>query len=343
MIESWLKVPGGSTRIVIGNELGGIRAFFPTDSLVVVTDEIVARHHAATLAGLDVLRLPPGEEGKTLSAVEVLYQEFSALKLARDTVVIAFGGGAVSDCAGFAAATYLRGVRFAIWATTLLSQADAALGGKNGVNLGSFKNLVGTIRQPELCVFDVAMLGTLPEEDFRCGFAEIIKHGLIADAELVRELEEHRDAALARDSDTLVRLVAQSARIKKDIVERDEKESGERRLLNFGHTVGHALELALGSPHGQAVALGMVEEARLALRRGVLTAEDLARIERLLEAYGLATKRPSAALSSAVERDKKRVGDDILAPLLRGIGCATVERLPLTDFHGTPPGARGGV
>lgn len=332
MIESWLSAGTGSTRIVVGKSLGGMASFYPDERVTIVTDETLLGLYGPMLKPFDVIVLPSGETGKSLGHVERLYEEFCARKLTRESLVVAFGGGAVSDCVGFAAATYLRGLRLSIFATTLLAQADAAIGGKNGVNLGGYKNLVGTIRQPELCVFDVEYLLSLAEREFRGGFAEIIKHAVIADAELFSELENRAARALERDLGTLEYLVAQSVRIKSKVVQEDENESDARRLLNFGHTIGHSVELQSGLPHGEAVAIGMVREARLCVARGTLISSDCNRIEDVIRSYGLPTDTGSSISLSAIERDKKRTGDQIQAPILRGIGLSGVVRVPLSEF-----------
>ena len=279
---------------------------------------ILARHGQPVRQGLDragfqvtVVELPEGESAKT---VEVAGRGWDALLdagLDRGSTVVALGGGAVGDLAGFVAATYMRGVNFVQVPTTLLGQVDASIGGKTAVDHPKAKNLIGAFHQPRLVLVDPAVLTTLPDREFRSGLAEVIKHGIVLDAAYFADLEVSCGPLLARDIDTLTRVVAGSCRLKAHVVERDEQEAELRAVLNYGHTIGHAVEAATAFArwtHGEAVALGIAAEARLAERLGMASASTTERQIAMLRAVGLPVRSSGAAPSSVMEalgRDKK--------------------------------------
>jgi 3-dehydroquinate synthase len=246
----------------------------------------------------------------------------------RSTWIVGIGGGIVCDIAGFVAATTLRGLPLALAPTTLLAQADAAVGGKNGVNVRGYKNMAGTIRQPRFVLSDLAVLQTLPPAELRCGFAEIIKAAAVADAGLFEFLERHADALGRFDPGLMAQAVAGAVRIKTAVVGGDEDDRGERKILNFGHTLGHALEKVERVPHGFAVAAGMSLAADISVRRGLLSETEAQRLNRLLLSFGLPTRiRRRMKLKKILEAitvDKKRDGESIAVILLRGIGRAVI-------------------
>ena len=253
----------------------------------------------------------------------------------RSWFILGIGGGIVCDVAGFLASIYMRGVRFGFVPTTLLAQVDASVGGKNGVNLDGYKNMLGVFNQPEFVLCDPEYISSLEEEDLACGLAEVIKHAAIADLDLFSFLEVNQQAVLAREPQALQRLVLDSVRIKAGVVSQDEKESGLRRVLNFGHTLGHALEKVTGISHGRAVSQGMVAAAELSVRKGFLSAADCARLTALLSAYNLPTELQTEPgyLIQALARDKKREGDDVHFVLLQELGQAVVQTLPLSEVE----------
>ena len=288
--------------------------------VVLVSDPIIAQLHAdavlrgLTAAGFDVgqVAVPEGEQAKRLDVASDLWDRLLDLGCDRSSTVVALGGGAVGDLAGFAAATYMRGMNFVQVPTTLLAQVDASIGGKTAIDHPQGKNLIGAFHQPRMVIVDPAVLTTLPEREFRSGLAEVVKHGIVLDAAYFRDLEADVPALLARDLPTLDRVVAGSCRLKAQVVERDEQEAELRWVLNYGHTIGHALEAATGFErwaHGEAVSLGIVAEARLAERLGIAGPETTERQRRLLSAVGLPVKGlavdPGAVLQ-ALSRDKKR-------------------------------------
>jgi 3-dehydroquinate synthase len=295
--------------------------------VALVSDTTVAPLHAArvhaALAPRTVIRIevPAGEAHKTLVTAATVLDRLVEARLDRDTTVLALGGGMVGDLAGFAAATYLRGIAWIQLPTSLLAMVDAAVGGKTGVNHGAGKNLIGAFHQPRAVLADLDWLATLPEREYRAGLAEVIKYGVALDAAFLTWLESALDALLARDPGALEHAVARCCALKAAVVAADEREAGERRLLNLGHNFGHALETALGHGtwlHGEAVAAGLVMEARLAVALGTYDAADVTRLIALLARAGLPVAAPAgmtlAALRPLLEHDKKnRAGQLVFA------------------------------
>lgn len=303
--------------------------------------------------------VPQGEASKGLAELETLYHRFACMRLDRRSVVVALGGGVIGDLAGFAAATYLRGLDFVQIPTTLLAQVDASVGGKTAIDLPMGKNLVGAFHQPRLVVADVHTLRTLPAHELRSGLAEVVKYGVIADAALFAALERDAERVIVGDPEVLTPLVVRSCEIKADVVRQDPREQGLRAILNYGHTVGHALETVLGYgviTHGAAVAIGMSAAAWLSVRLGLLDADEARRQDALLrrlglpclallrqggepEAWGILTdrgvtplNRPSIpALMEAMLLDKKTVGGRLRFVLANSIGSVEVREVAAED------------
>ncbi len=316
----------GDSKIMVGGGLDQLPALVGARQAVVVTDAAVSRLYGHLFPLADTIEIGSGEGVKTLETVRSLYEAFMAREMDRGGCVVGIGGGIVCDITGFAAATYLRGVDFGFVPTTLLAQVDAAMGGKNGVNFGGYKNMVGCFRQPRFVLSDVAFLKTLPPGELSCGFAEIIKHALIGSRRMFALLENRHREALALEPSVLETLVWDSVTIKGGIVNRDEREGGERRKLNFGHTFGHAIEAAAGVPHGHAVSAGMMIAAQMSADRNLLTRQDVRRIFRLLEAMDLPTAIDVSPerMAAGLRRDKKRAAGSIAMVLLEDIGRAVV-------------------
>lgn len=306
--------------------------------VVVVTNPVVGELVLASAlaevrsAGLscEAAMVPDGEEHKTVETWQGLVKALLALKVDRNTVVLGLGGGVTGDIAGFAAATVLRGVPFVLVPTSLLAMVDSAVGGKTGVNTGQGKNLVGAFHQPRLVWIPVRCLETLPVVERTAGLAEGVKHGAVADASFFEWCEVHAVDLRRGHPAALAELVAQSVRIKAALVAEDEKEQGRRVLLNFGHTVGHALEGALGPGtlrHGHCVALGMVAEARGNVAAGRLDVRAADRLEALLSEAGCPAGAPAVPLARLIDvsrMDKKRAGGKLRAPSLVALGSAEV-------------------
>ena len=302
----------------------------------VITDSNVGKHFAkAALKSLSasgfepvLISVPAGEKSKRIAVVENCYDQLAAHRLERKSFIVALGGGVVGDLAGFVAATYLRGIPFVQVPTTLLAQVDSSVGGKTGVNLKAGKNLVGAFYQPQLVLCDLDTLKTLPKREFISGLAEVIKYGVIYDTILFAQLERNLPKLLQRDAATLATVIARCCEIKADVVGQDETESGLRAILNFGHTIGHAIENSSGYGkflHGEAIAIGQVAAARLSQKILGLPSGDAERIEKLFVCAGLPVKiRLNAALRkklfAAMLLDKKVSGGEVKFVLAKKIG-----------------------
>lgn len=324
-----------SYPIIIGSGLLGsfeLGDYLAGRDCLVVSNETVAPLYLdrlrGSLAGRNVesVELPDGESFKTIETATRVIDKLVATGANRDTTVIALGGGVVGDIAGFAAACYMRGVAFIQVPTTLLAQVDSSVGGKTGVNHPQGKNLVGAFHQPRAVLIDTDTLSTLPARELHAGLAEVIKHGAIADAAFFNWLEDNMRALLALEAGAIQHAVQRSCEIKADVVAEDERESGRRAILNFGHTFGHAIEHLLGYGewlHGEAVAAGMVMAARLS---GIAD-DEVERLARLIEAAGLPSAPPalgSQAMLDAMGMDKKVLGKAMRFVLLERLGQARV-------------------
>lgn len=275
---------------------------------------------------VSVIEIPDGEEYKCSSTLEMIYDRLLSSGLHRGAFIVALGGGVVGDIAGYAAATFLRGIPFVQVPTTLLAQVDSSVGGKTGINHPRGKNLVGAFYQPRLVLIDLLTLDTLPRREYLCGLAEALKYGIVLD----RELFDYIDASIERinaiDKDTLLHVVAACCRIKASVVERDEREGGLRAVLNYGHTIGHAVETLTGYQtykHGEAVAIGMAQIARLAHQRGLASKEETDSILELMERLGFVLELPGFPLdeyAEAIGHDKKMGDSGVKIVFNRGIG-----------------------
>lgn len=307
----------------------------PEGRVVVVSDATIDRLYHPMLAARDAVLIGVGESIKTMQTVETIYRRFIELGVDRSTFVLAVGGGIVTDVAGFAASTYMRGLKFGFVSTTLLGQVDASVGGKNGVNVDGYKNMAGNFTQPQFVVCDPALLRTLSEREFRAGLAEVVKAAIIADPDLFCRLEGTTFEALRADTDLLTDAVTAAIRVKADIVERDERESGERRKLNLGHTLAHAIEKASNRMnHGEAVAVGTALIAGAAVKLGVLKAEDRDRIVKVLTQLGFDLKPPVEIkrLMKEVGKDKKNEDGMLRIVLPAGIGDCEVRPMTPGEF-----------
>lgn len=352
MEEGFMKASGirFASLDSAGTELGDSR-------VLIVTDPEVRRLYGDRLPPYPAIEVPRGEAAKNLDMLAILYEGFLERSLDRGSTILALGGGSISDLAGFAAATWLRGLDFGIVPTTLLAMVDAAIGGKNGVDFRGRKNLIGTIAQPRFVLIDVGLLDTLPDVQFSSGMAEVIKHGIISGEDHFSFLEEGCSSRRALGRGRLEELVRRSVELKTSIVALDERESGRRRVLNLGHTIGHGIEAATGLPHGHCVAAGIVSAFRLAESRGI-PARGRERVESLLAAWSLPRSIDEArelarelrvspsgndagigeielrsVIVEAIAADKKRSADAILFALPAGIGDVRIEAVTLEELR----------
>ena len=311
-----------------------MKALGMTGRVGVVTNETVAPlYGGAVMASLSdagfnpvLIEVPDGEEYKSLAWASHLYDRLLAMRFDRKCALTALGGGVVGDLTGFVAATYMRGIPFVQVPTTLLAQVDSSVGGKTGVNHPKGKNMIGAFYQPRYVCSDVATLSTLPDAEFLSGMAEVVKYGVIHDEALFSMLEKGRDDILRKDTRMLARMIRRSCEIKAEVVGKDELEGGLRAILNYGHTVGHAIEALTnytGFRHGEAVSIGMVAAARLAHRSGLCGRDVEARVEALLISLGLPVRFPGlapGAVLDAISLDKKSEGGKVRFVLPKRIG-----------------------
>ena len=331
-----INTPGFRSDILVGKRWDSVAGLLPEEGIIIITDDNVNRLYGDRFPKIPVFSLLPGEESKKLEVIEHLAEQLIQAGIDRSGFVLAVGGGVVCDIAGFLASVYMRGIRCGYISSTLLSQVDASTGGKNGVNLGGTKNMLGTIRQPEFVICDPEMLQTLPEHEYLSGLAELIKTAVIGDKELFEIIEKSFDKIMLRDTDLLTILVAKSVRFKGLVVSDDEKETGLRRILNFGHTFGHAIEMQKGVTHGFAVASGIVLATEFSFKRGYINLDDKERIIRLLERFNLVDNLDLTdnQMEKLVRNDKKKTGTDIHFVFIQGIGKAIVEKIPVDDVLG---------
>ena len=329
---------GRHSDIVIGGKIREISEYTGAERVFVLTNPEVGELYGHVFpANTVVIRLPPGEKNKTLSVVAEAVSRLIEEGADRTSYIVGVGGGIVCDMTGFIASIYMRGVRFGFVPTTLMAQVDASVGGKNGVNHEGYKNMIGVFNQPDFVLCDTKTLRTLPERELKSGLAEVVKSALIADAALFDYLENHIDDILNLSKDALDFIVEKSLTIKARIVEADERESGERRKLNLGHTFGHAVEKLSDNAflHGEAVSVGLVLAARMSNRLNLLSDEELSRILRLLTKIGLPVTIDVSTekLIEAAAKDKKKQGDSLHFVLNEGIGNSLVEKISYDELR----------
>jgi len=319
----------GSSRVLEGILLQDIAALLPRKKLIIITDENLARLYAGRFPEAPVIILPPGEQSKELGRLETIYMKLLDFGADRSTFLLGIGGGVVCDITGFVASTFMRGISFGFVPSSLLAQVDASLGGKNGVNLGKMKNMVGVIRQPELILCDPALLSTLSEKEFLSGLAEVVKHALIRDPDYFDWLKKKWNPIRKMEPDSLEKMIWWSIRIKREVVEQDEKEEGLRRILNFGHTFGHAIEKVHSLKHGEAVSYGMLIAVYISVMEGLLQEAVASEISSFIHTSGLMEEHrlDGLEISRIFRADKKRSGNQIHFVLLSAIGQAVTRRL----------------
>ena len=326
-MERIIQINQAST-LYVGRAEELLESVLPEGRTVVITDANIDRLYPNLVRRFEHIIVGQGEVCKSLQTVERVYRELMAMGADRSTFILGIGGGIVTDIAGYVAATYMRGVEFGFVSTTLLGQVDASIGGKNGVNVADYKNMVGTFRHPRFVIADVEMLRTLPKRELRAGMAEVVKSAIIADAELFERLERCGEAIYDSVEDMQEAMLG-AVMVKANIVKEDEREGGVRRLLNLGHTLGHAIEKCTHEVnHGEAVAIGMSLVAHAAVRRGDLGEDVAERIDRVLMQLGLKLEMPvtMTEMLREVKYDKKKKNNTIRLIVPKRIGeCAVVE------------------
>lgn len=328
-----INTPCCKSEILVGVNWETAFNMLPDNGVVIITDDNVKRLYGNRFPKIPVFSIKPGEESKKIEVIGSLAEKLLKTGIDRSGFILAAGGGVVSDIAGFLASVYMRGIRCGYISTTLLSQVDASTGGKTGVNLGDTKNILGIVRQPDWVICDPEMLQTLPEQEYLSGLAELIKTAIIGDKELFELIERNGNLILSRDPQLLTDLVARSVKFKGAVVAEDEMEKGLRRILNFGHTFGHAIEMQKGIKHGFAIASGMELATEFSLKKGLINSEEKMRIIRMLEKFNLVDKLDISfsQLKKLILHDKKKSGNEIHFVFTNGIGKALVEKVPVTD------------
>lgn len=315
-----------NSEILVGEKWTNVAKYIPGRNVVIISDDNVHRIYKKDFPDIPVILIAPGEESKSMRVIESVAKRVLDLGIDRSGFILAIGGGVVCDIAGFLASIYLRGVRFGFVSSSLLSQVDASIGGKNAVNIGRVKNVLGTFAQPEFVICDPDMLKSIPEDEFLSGLAELIKNGLIMDESLVKVVEQNYDLILDRNTEILTSAIIKSIEVKASVVREDEKESGKRMILNFGHTFGHVIETEASQRHGFAVAGGMIIASDISVKEGLLKGNERERIANLLNRYGLIRKHNISPdhFEKMILQDKKRRGETISFILLQSIGKAVI-------------------
>ena len=310
-----------------------LKNIVPVTSAVIITDENVFQAHKKKFRGWSTIVLKPGEQYKVQQTVDVIIDRLIELGADRQTTLIGVGGGVITDITGYVASIYMRGIAVGFVPTSLLAMVDASIGGKNGIDVGVYKNMVGIIRQPNFLLFDTSFLKSLPLTEWQNGFAEIIKHGAIKDATLIKQLESHTLSSFKKDLDLTAKLVERNVMIKTKVVLADEFEKADRKLLNFGHTLGHALENSYELSHGQAISIGMTYAA--VISEQLLKFKSRNSLVALLDKYGLPTYA-SFNVSKAVsvlQKDKKKTKDAVHYILLEKLGKGVIHTIPFVTLE----------
>lgn len=321
-MTSHIEVTSNS-RVYFGSASTLLERLLPEKRIIVISDTSIDRTHHDLIAPYESILIGQGEQAKSLVTLDEVFARLIEMGADRSVFILGVGGGIVTDITGFVATTYMRGVDFGFVTTTLLGAVDASVGGKNGVNIGGFKNMVGTFSQPQFVVCDASLLASLPVREFRAGLAEVIKTAILGDAELFALLEQSSFEELRQGGEKLQQIIYRSVAVKASVVAEDEREGGRRRILNLGHTLAHAIEKSTPKlSHGEAVAVGLYHITRSAQRENIIAEGDAARIFAVLEQYGFDCTLPAERkeLLKAVEGDKKRKGDSIHLILPTSIG-----------------------
>ncbi|HPS57582.1 MAG TPA: 3-dehydroquinate synthase [Spirochaetota bacterium] len=340
MREIKINLENRLSTVYAGGSIDDIGRYADLSKSIIVTDVNVHRLYADRFNGIPAIVIGAGEGIKTLATVEQIMRELIALGADRNTFIIGIGGGIVSDIAGFTASIFMRGLDFGFVSTTLLSQVDASVGGKNGVNIDRLKNMAGVFCQPRFVICDQAMLATLTEEEYRNGLAELIKTACLDKTGLYDFVCQHREALRSRESAAVEEAVYRCAAFKASVVAQDEKETGLRRILNLGHTAGHAVEKVHGVAHGHAVAAGIGFSLFMSKKLGLIDSSTAGQVLSMLKFFGLpsgiydtASAEDSVKLAEAAASDKKRDGSTIKFVLLEGIGKPAVQDINLSDLE----------
>jgi len=338
--EIRIELENRSSLVKVGGSIDEIRKLTDPADTIIVTDENIKRLYSEKLEGYRVIVIGTGEKIKTFETVEDIVAKLIEYGAGRKSFLLAVGGGIVCDIAGFAASVFMRGIRFGFVSTSVLSQVDASVGGKNGVNVRGLKNMMGVFNQPEFVICDHDMLSTLPDIEYTNGLGEVVKSACLNDREFFEYLEKNTDRIIAKESEVLHEIIKKSVIFKASVVEQDEKESGLRKILNLGHTIGHGLEKTGTIPHGFAIAAGMGAAAEISVEMGFLVKETAHRIRKLIDSLGLDSELKNAvkqeqldSLIAAMASDKKKEGDSVDFILLEDIGRPVIKKIEIPELR----------
>jgi 3-dehydroquinate synthase len=333
MLKKTFSFSSSKTTCYFDASFAQIGNVFEKDRAVFITDEHVFDHHKKYFKGTKLIQIRPGEIYKVQSAVDQIIDQLIGFGADRKTTIVGVGGGVVTDITGYVASIYMRGVPFGFVPTSILGMVDASIGGKNGIDVGHYKNMVGVIRQPGFLFYDVSFLQSLPAEEWVNGFAEVIKHAAIKDVALFRDLERNSIGTYRKNKKALSELIRKNVMIKSAVVKQDEFEMSERKLLNFGHTLGHAVENVYNLPHGHAVSVGI--KAACLISEEVLNFKETARVTSLLQQYGLPIDIPVdfEKVIEVMRMDKKKLRDTMHYVLLEKLGKAVVKPIPMHQLE----------
>ncbi len=333
MNKQTFKYNHASTDVYFAGGFSHLKEIVDVKNMIVITDENIFAAHQKRFKSYKTIVLKPGEEYKIQATVDSIIEQLIALEADRKTFLVGVGGGVITDITGYVASIYMRGIKFGFIPTTLLALVDASIGGKNGIDVGVYKNMVGVTKQPDFILHDLIFLNTLAENQWQQGFAEIIKHACIKDASMFKELQQHDLNYYLKKKKEICLLIQRNAKLKIKVVQNDEFEKGERKLLNFGHTLGHALENQYELSHGEAVAIGMTYASNISKQLVGFKQTDI--VVKTLQQYGLPTYASfnKQKVFDVLKMDKKRERKDINFILLEKIGKGIIQSIPLNQLE----------
>jgi 3-dehydroquinate synthase len=333
MLKKTFSFSNSRTTCYFDESISHIGNLVEIDRSIFITDQHVFDCHKKHFKGTKFIKIPAGESFKVQHIVDQIIDQLISFGADRQTTIIGVGGGVVTDITGFVASVYMRGVPFGFVPTSILGVVDASIGGKNGIDVGNYKNMIGTIRQPKFLFYDISLLQSLPDKEWVNGFAEVIKHAAIKDASLFRELEKNNIGSYRKNKKALTDLIRKNVMIKSTIVQKDEFEGNERRLLNFGHTLGHAVENVYHLPHGHAISIGI--KAACLISEEILSFKETARVTGLLQQYGLPIDVPVdfGKVIEIMRMDKKKTRDIMHYVLLEKLGKAVIKPIPMSNLE----------
>ncbi|GEO10847.1 3-dehydroquinate synthase [Segetibacter aerophilus] len=333
MIKKSFSFSSSTVNYYFNADFNYLEQLVSKDNAVIVTDENVFAKHQKKFKGWKSIIIKAGEQHKVQATVDDIIQQLIDVGADRNTTLVGVGGGVITDITGYVAGIYMRGIAFGFVPTSILAMVDAAIGGKNGIDVGLYKNMVGLIKQPAFLLYDFSLLKSLPKEEWVNGFAEVIKHACIKDAPMFNMLEENKLDYFQKDPENLAKLIQRNALLKTKVVVTDEFENGDRKLLNFGHTIGHAVENLYKIPHGHAVSIGMGVACKFS--EEITGFKDTARVVNVLKQYGLPPQFEfdKEETFRILKSDKKKSNQSINYVLLNKIGKATIVPLPFEQIH----------